>query len=235
MGNAQNPRSLDQSTQAKKDHHPLFADVLASVPPSSVIATAVVVPEPISNNDNKNIISNTSPPDIPPKTPQYFSTGGQSPLPGLLTNRGTDDTASARPSDQLKGWTVDMTTSVEALLENGHTSVDQIIKLLKGEYEDFSTIEGVEEYIQKLKNQNEDWIPDMPVGWTDSMTGIVRDMLQHGDDVYLIADFMQPETALQTNDIKCLEQWVKKLQSDYETELKSRTQQDKTRSPNILR
>lgn len=138
-----------------------------------------------------------------------------------------ESTQQECPSDQPKGWTVDMTTSAEALLENGHTSVDEIITLLKGEYESFSAIEGVEEYIQKLKNQNEDWIPDMPVGWSDSMTAIVKDMLEYGDDVNLIVDYMKGiETALETNEIECLKQWVKKLQSDYETESRGRPQQD---------
>ena len=148
----------------------------------------------------------------------------QSELQGLVihTQQGgsVDSTQQEFPSDQPKGWTVDMTTSAEALLENGYTNVDQIITLLKDEYENISAIEGVEEYIQNLKDQNEDWIPDMPVGWTDSMTGIVKDMLHYGDDVDLIVDFMKVESALQTNDIKCLEQWVKKLQSDHEAESK---------------
>lgn len=121
-----------------------------------------------------------------------------------------------------------MTNSVEALLDNGYTSVDQIVSLLEGDYENFSAIEGVKDYVRELKSKIEDdSTPEMPVGWTDSMSGTVRDMLQEGDDVEMIADFMMStEDALQTNDTKCVEQWVKKLESDYESEVKGRTQQD---------
>lgn len=116
-----------------------------------------------------------------------------------------------------------MTDSVEALLDNGYTGVDQIVKFLESEYENLSAIEGVKNYVKELKSRVEDSTPGMPVGWTDSMTKRVRDMLQEGDEVGMIADFLKStEDTLQMNEIKCVEQWVEK----YETEMRGPAQQD---------
>lgn len=99
----------------------------------------------------------------------------------------------------------------EVKAEQGHRS-DQP----KG-YENVSAIEGVEKNLEKLKNEHEGRIPEMPSGWTDEMTGMVWDGLQHDDDIDFIEINVKEQLGFQTNDDKGFQEWLKKLQEDYKT------------------
>ena len=129
-------------------------------------------------------------------------------------------------SDQPKGWTAGMTSFVEVLLNKGHTSADRIITLLNREYGDVSAIEGVGKYVERLKTNHKTGIPEMPTGWTKEHTAKVRGMLRDGDEIDFIEEIMNMELDLPADDTGCWENWLKKLQSDYQAEAEDPMLQD---------
>ncbi|KAF6220707.1 hypothetical protein HO133_003140 [Letharia lupina] len=129
-------------------------------------------------------------------------------------------------SDQPKGWTAGMTSFVEVLLNKGHTSADRIITLLNREYGNVSAIEGVGKYVERLKTNHKTGIPEMPTGWTKEHTAKVRGMLRDGDEIDFIEEIMNMELDLPADDTGCWENWLKKLQSDYQAEAEDPMLQD---------
>lgn len=135
------------------------------------------------------------------------------------------DALHDQPVNPPEGWTMEMTSAVNDLFLNGLGSPDQIADFLKRDNELISTMEGVEEYVNKLKSeyQKRGSAPKMPVGWTAEMTAAVKG--SYLDDVEFVADTVKAIYSLQTDDDEELEKWVEKLQSDYKAELKDRAQQ----------
>lgn len=107
----------------------------------------------------------------------------------------------------------------EAKAEQVHRS-DQA----KNRDENVSGIGGVGGNVGVLKNKQGNQIPEMPVGWTDVMTETVKEMLRLGDYIGFIEEVIKAQFEFQTNDSKCLEEWLKKLESDHEAEMEDQMQ-----------
>ncbi len=132
----------------------------------------------------------------------------------------------SHPSDQPKGWTALMTSFVQDQLKRGQTNTARIFTLLRRTHDSVSAIEGAEKYVEKLKSEHENPVPKMPAGWTDSMTATVKDGLQKGDDMDFTEELVKAELPPQPDDDdEVLQNWLKKLESDYKAELKHKMQQ----------
>ena len=142
--------------------------------------------------------------------------------------RGSGGPSQQEPRpDQPEGWTALMTSFVQDQLKRGQTNTARITTLLRRTHDSVSTIEGVEDYVENLKSEYENPVPKMPAGWTESMTTTVRDGLRNGDDMAFTEELVKAELEQQPDDDdETLQNWLKKLESDYKAEMNHEMQQD---------
>lgn len=147
---------------------------------------------------------------------------------------GPDQMQYNRNSAQPAGWTNEMTIFVEGSLCGGN-DVKTTANLLRLEHTEAFDVLGLEEQIEKLKNEylnkkggrvEGDQVPRAPLGWTDKMTDAVHSFLRHGER---IVDLMVQDLEVVDDDTLGLEgvhEYVAKLKLDFESQEQDQTDQD---------
>lgn len=152
-----------------------------------------------------------------------------------LEAQESDRVQKEQSSEQPAGWTNKMTEFVEGCLCGGN-DVKATVKLFRLEVAEAFSIQGLEEHVEKLKNEyvnknrpdvQQDHMPREPLGWTDEMTTIVQDYLRNGDrNVDLMVQSLEivEENTLY---IEGVYEYVAKLKSDFEAQEQDQTEENR--------
>lgn len=107
-----------------------------------------------------------------------------------IEDQEPDQVQNQQSSEQPAGWTDEMTAFVEGSLCAGN-DVKATVNLFRLEKTEAFDIQGLEEHVEKLKNEyfnkktkvqvQQDRVPQKPLEWTDNMMAIIQGYLRNGD------------------------------------------------------
>ena len=132
--------------------------------------------------------------------------------------------------EQPGGWTDDMTTLVEAHLQDG-TDANTITKIIEMDKSYPADMKDADMYVRKLKQEYdsnpEKWVQQAqkPAGWTDDMTGTVMDALGADIDTGFehLEELLKGMNDFVTNDTEGLQRYLEKLRREAQVQQVPRT------------